>query len=215
METIEVIESGARCRTTDHADCVGIICSFLCAVHCSVVPALVSVLPGLAGTHMPGRPIFHQIAAVICSVLVVLAIVPGYRTNRSQTMALLTVTGLISILAAAFILPNACCPQSQHTVVSSRIHGSEALTNVPCLCDLCCRSIDDSDIMICGLQRPDQVMSSGITTEHPPDTHGGKNSQLLLHAQTWLSPCGGMLLILAHGFNLRGRIRSHRCGCGY
>ncbi|MEJ7592845.1 MAG: MerC domain-containing protein [Planctomycetaceae bacterium] len=145
METIQIIESGTRCKTTAHADWFGIVCSFLCAVHCSGVPVLVSVLPELAGTNMPGQPIFHQIAAVVCSVLVVLAIVPGYRTNGSWTMALLTVTGLTCVLAAAFILPQACC-----------------------------RPTCDSDKLICGLQSPVQVVSPWITIEHLQGTPGVK-----------------------------------------
>ena len=184
METLNIIESGTHCQTTSQADWFGILCSLLCAVHCSAVPVLVSLLPEFAGTHVPGQPIFQQIAAVVCTVLVVFAIVPGYRTNRSRTMALLAVTGLISILSAAFILPNACCSP---------------------LCG--------SDKMICGLQSPVEVTSAWITTERLQDTLGVKNTQRMQQARPWMSPCGGMLLIFAHGLNLRARIRGHQCGC--
>jgi len=100
-------------------------------------------------------------------------------------MALLAVTGLATIFAAAFIQPEACY---------SPVYASDEL--------------------ICGLQPPVQVMSPWIITDHLQDTPGVKNSsQLLQQARPWLSPCGGMLLILAHGMNLRRRIRSHQCGC--
>ena len=58
METLKIIESGTHCKTTAQADWFGIFCSFLCAVHCSAVPVLVLMLPELAGTHVPGQPIF-------------------------------------------------------------------------------------------------------------------------------------------------------------
>jgi hypothetical protein len=93
-------------------DWLGVFCSFGCALHCAAMPILLSSLPTLTTIQWLADPLFHQVVAVVCSVLVLKAIVPGFRLHRDQMVATLAGGGVVLLLIAAFLLPDSCCRHS-------------------------------------------------------------------------------------------------------
>lgn len=166
----------------DWKDRLGIFASAACAVHCAATPILVAVLPTLKLTEWMADPQFHQIFAVVCCGLVALAIAPAVWRFRDFRLLSLASTGLGLILTAAFVLPDACCTTSDSTS-HAHVHSHAG-------------------------HDPDH---------HHHDEHDGaqeSESPTVLMAglgmaQPWMTPLGGLLLIVAHGLNMRRR--GHRC----
>ncbi|MCC6509502.1 MAG: MerC domain-containing protein [Pirellulaceae bacterium] len=98
-------------------DWLGVICSLGCAIHCAAMPILLTALPSLTAVQWLADPLFHQVVAVVCAVIVTLAILPGWRKHRSRAVAGLASTGIGFLFVAAFILPDQCC-LTDHTSVS-------------------------------------------------------------------------------------------------
>ncbi len=98
-----------RSATTDRrADLLGIACSAGCAVHCATLPAIATVAPAMGLSWLAGS-LVHQIAAVVCCLLVAKAILPAWRRHRDQFVAVCVSSGLVLLLLAAFVLPDPCC----------------------------------------------------------------------------------------------------------
>jgi hypothetical protein len=90
-------------------DWLGVLCSLGCAIHCAAMPVLAATLPSLTRIQWLTDPLFHQVVAVICGVLVARAILPAYRLHRDGRVVALAGTGFALLFIAAFILPDACC----------------------------------------------------------------------------------------------------------
>ncbi|MFN6127786.1 MAG: MerC domain-containing protein [Planctomycetota bacterium] len=164
----------------DWKDRLGIFASAACAVHCAATPVLVATLPTLKLTEWMADPRFHQIVAVLCCGLVALAIAPMAWRFRDVRLLALASTGLGLILTSAFLMPESCC-STPGTTAHAESH-----------------SHDDSH--------------AGHNHPHPDHslTQAEDESPTLLMAgmglaQPWMTPIGGLLLILAHGLNMRRR----------
>ncbi len=90
-------------------DRLGIVASVACAVHCALTPVLIAGLPMLQMTDWMSSPFFHQSAAIVCLLLVAVAIWPMVLRHRDIGVMTLSSVGLVLILVAAFILPDNCC----------------------------------------------------------------------------------------------------------
>ncbi|MCU0706747.1 MAG: MerC domain-containing protein [Pirellula sp.] len=181
----------------DWKDRLGIFASAACAVHCAATPVLVATLPTLKFTEWMAAPEFHQVAAVVCCSLVALAILPTVFRFRDLRILTLASSGLGLILTAAFVLPGDCC-------------------------SLDCCSPDSS---VSHLQDDDQAHGHHAHHDHahhdhahhdhshaskPSDEQSNKETPDLLMAgigtfQPWMTPIGGLLLIMAHVLNLKRR----------
>lgn len=164
----------------DWKDRLGIFASAACAVHCAATPVLVATLPTLKLTEWMADPRFHQIVAVLCCGLVALAIAPMAWRFRDVRLLALASTGLGLILTSAFLMPESCC-----SIPGTTAHAES-------------HSHDDSH--------------AGHNHPHPDHslTQAEDESPTLLMAgmglaQPWMTPIGGLLLILAHGLNMRRR----------
>jgi len=189
----------------DWKDRLGIFASAACAVHCAATPFLVAALPTLKLTEWMADPRFHQIAAVICCSLVAIAIVPTALRFRDLRLFSFASSGLGLILAAAFLVPDSCCSSGCCSVEESgTLAGSEI----------------GSDHSHDGHSHDDHSHHDHTHHHHSsigqtPASEQAESPTLLMAgmsiAQPWMTPVGGLLLIVAHGLNMRRRWRSE-CG---
>lgn len=183
-------------------DKLGIAASALCAVHCAATPLLLVFLPAMKFTEWMASPLFHQIAATVCSALVAIAIWPAFRKTRDYAVLGLSTAGLVLIVSAAFVLPDQCC--SSHSNAVAGIVDSH----------------DDHDH---GHSHAGHSHASHAHEGHDHShtetssetlTAGVGVSSTLISAvapyQPWMTPIGGCLLIIAHSLNLLRR----RSSCG-
>ena len=171
-------------------DSLGIMASVACAIHCASTPILLAFLPALKFTEWMASPIFHQIAAVVCVSIVSLAIWPAFMRFRDYRVLSLSTAGLGLLIAAAFFLPDECCSHSLASVSSTDWHA--------------------------GHNDPTDVAQNLAAHDHASTTLTPSFVGLVIlkRAQPWMTPLGGLLLILAHGLNLRRRICSGgTCEC--
>ena len=184
----------------DWKDRVGIFASAACAVHCAATPILVATLPTLKLTEWMADPRFHQIAAVICCGLVAIAIIPAALRFRDLRLLSLASAGLGLILSAAFAMPESCCSTTASTLHAhqhehSDSHAGHDHSHVD-------HSHEDHVSADTGTQTAQSptLLMAGLGVAHP-----------------WMTPIGGLLLIAAHGFNMKRRWKAscekaHCCG---
>ena len=82
-------------------DRVGMWASFLCAVHCALLPLAMAVLPTL-GLSVVGRVDIDQAFVVFATVLAIVSLAVGYRRHRAFLAWLLLAPGLVLVWANAF-----------------------------------------------------------------------------------------------------------------
>ena len=162
-------------------DRLGIIASVTCAIHCAATPILLAFLPALNLTEWMASPRFHQIAAVVCVGMVSIAIWPAFRRFRDYRVLWLSTAGLGLLIAAAFFLPDECCTPA---VAGSQSTDPHAGHNHP--------------------------TTSGHSHDHAAATISiGSivSPELLATLQPFMTPIGGLMLVVAHCLNL------HRLSC--
>jgi hypothetical protein len=189
----------------DWKDRLGIFASAACAVHCAATPILVAALPTLKLTEWMADPRFHQIAAVICCSLVAIAIVPTTLRFRDLRLFSFASSGLGLILAAAFLVPDSCCSsgccsvEKSGTLAGSEIGSDHSHDG---------HSHDDHS-------HHDHAHHHHSSNDQTPSSEPAESSTLLMAgmsiAQPWMTPVGGLLLIVAHGLNMRRRWKTD-CG---
>jgi hypothetical protein len=189
-------------------DRLGIFASVACAIHCAVTPFLIASLPALKLTEWMASPLFHQVVAIACSVLVALAIWPSFARFRDYRILGLSTAGLSFIVASAFLLPDACCS-----------------TGSQCAIDHCCETTavtaTGNDHVHDHSHAHDHSHSDHAHGDAATSTPGAELATASLSGpiqlaatwiQPWMTPIGGLLLIVAHGLNLRRRaICSLKC----
>ena len=83
------------------ADRFGFAASFLCALHCALLPLAAALLPAL-GLNVGGWIDFDQAFVVFATVLGVTTLTVGYRRHRAFRAWALLVPGLAMVWAGAF-----------------------------------------------------------------------------------------------------------------
>jgi len=170
-------------------DRLGILASVACAIHCAATPILLAFLPALSFTEWMASPLFHQIAALVCVGIVSLAIWPAFIKFRDYRVLSLSSAGLALLVSAAFFLPDECCSRPVANGTYAEPHEHE-------------HGPGDS-----------REQLSHLSVNH---TASIISPELLSLVQPWMTPLGGLLLIVAHGFNLRRPVRRTACrtrGC--
>ena len=183
-------------------DRVGIIASVACAIHCAATPILIACLPALTFTEWMASPRFHQIAALICIAMVSIAIWPAFMKFRDYHVLTLSSVGLGLLISAAFFLPDECCKNSIATDSSDSHAGS---------------SDSHAGHSHAGHNHASQNLLSSETAasgHSQPSLASVVSPELIALVQPWMTPLGGILLVIAHGINLRRRVCSRsQCGC--
>ena len=172
-------------------DTLGIFASVACAIHCAATPILLAFLPALKFTEWMASPQFHQAAAIVCVGLVSISIWPAFRLFRDFRVLGLSTAGLGLVITAAFLLPDQCC---SHAVS----HGDHSHTT--------------------GSSPVNERSHAGH--DHAGHSHASETTlastfpmDLLVSLQPWMTPLGGLMLVFAHGLNLRRRFGSCERGC--
>lgn len=89
--------SSHRTRWWDTADRVGATASFLCAIHCALLPFVLTLLP-LLGLGFLASHRFERWFVVFAAALALIALVSGYRRHRHAMPLRLAMPGLVLLL---------------------------------------------------------------------------------------------------------------------
>lgn len=84
------------------ADRVGATASFLCAVHCALLPFVLALLPLLGLGFLAGHT-FERVFVLCAATLASVALVMGYRRHRRRGPLLLAVPGLCLLVAGVCV----------------------------------------------------------------------------------------------------------------
>jgi MerC mercury resistance protein len=171
-------------------DTLGILASVACAIHCAATPILLAFLPALKFTEWMASPQFHQAAAIVCVGLVSISIWPAFRLFRDFRVLGLSTAGLGLVITAAFFLPDQCC---SHAVS----HGDRSHTTGSPVNELSHAGHDHAG--------HSHASETTLASTFPMD--------LLVSLQPWMTPLGGLMLVFAHGLNIRRRFVSCERGC--
>ncbi len=190
------IREASRLIPTDQqADFLGVLCSAGCAVHCAATPVLVSVLPSVSSLKLLTAPLFHQAVALVCAVIVARAIFPKWSQHRSHSVLLLAVGGLGLVFLDAFWASPNCC--EFHTD-ASLAYNSRATNPAAWLGQSGSVIIEPAAAGVAiDPRHPLSLAENGLFSANP------RIPWLLAKLQIFLSPLGGLLLILAHILNIR------------
>ena len=214
-------------------DRLGIFASAACAVHCAATPVLIATLPALKFTEWMASPLFHQIAAIGCCALVVMAIWPAFLQFRDYRILSLSSAGLGLIVLAAFVLPDRCCQQNlagEGATLAGFTGASLISVAGPSACcetgEGCQDDHASHNHVASDHAGHDHTSHGHVAHDHSAHDHAGHDHEVegsvdksptlmagVAGLQPWMTPVGGALLIFAHGLNLRRRLQKSAC-CG-
>ncbi|HET6587409.1 MAG TPA: MerC domain-containing protein [Oleiagrimonas sp.] len=94
-------------KTTPHrwwhlADRVGATASFLCAVHCAVLPFVLALLPLLGLGFLAGH-VFERVFVLCAATLAGVVLMAGYRRHLRRAPLMLAVPGLVLLVAGVCV----------------------------------------------------------------------------------------------------------------
>lgn len=158
------------------ADWTGLAASIACGIHCAAMPLLLSYLPSF-GLSWLAHEGFHQWMTVACFLFAAAAFFPGWRKHKSLVPAFSGVIGITLLSLSAFVFGDECCAAAAQNQVSQ----SAACTDAACA-DAACTACSEDEIG----QSPTQYQFATFTN--------------------WLSPLGGLFLVIGH-------IANHRKNC--
>ncbi|TAL91722.1 MAG: MerC domain-containing protein [Rhodanobacter sp.] len=101
------MESGQfdKSRRWHVADRIGATASFLCAIHCALLPFVLAALP-LVGLEFLADHRFERDFVMFASVLAVIALIRGFRRHQQPLPLLLAVPGLALLLLGVTFAEN-------------------------------------------------------------------------------------------------------------
>lgn len=180
----EFVSDGLRSTS----DWLGMVASVGCAIHCAAMPFVIASLPSW-GLGVLADEAFHKWMALICMVIAIAAFVPGWRKHRRMLPATVGGVGLALISLAAFGLAGECCANCVSTHAESSERGG--IPDTGCQ-DSCC---EQSEQAIQG--EVDQPVESLAGIGQIP------SARFLSTIAPWLTPLGGLILVVAHLLNRR------------
>jgi len=168
------------------ADWTGLAASIACGIHCAAMPLLLSYLPSF-GLSWLAHEGFHQWMTVLCFVFAASAFIPGWRKHKSLVPAFSGVIGITLLSLSAFVFGDECCAAA----TGSPLAQNATCTDAACT-DAACADTACTDTA-CGEQ------------EAAETTNIEKSFQFATFTN-WLSPLGGLFLVIGH-------IANHRKNC--
>ena len=168
------------------ADWTGLAASIACGIHCAAMPLLLSYLPSF-GLSWLAHEGFHQWMTVLCFIFAASAFVPGWRKHKSLVPAFSGVIGITLLSLSAFVFGDECCAAA----TESQLAQNTACTDVACT-DVACTDAACTDAA-CSEQKSGQAMDIKKRFQFASFTN-------------WLSPLGGLFLVIGH-------IANHRKNC--
>ena len=163
------------------ADWTGLAASIACGIHCAAMPLLLSYLPSF-GLSWLAHEGFHQWMTIVCFVFAASAFVPGWRKHKSLVPAFSGVIGITLLSLSAFVFGDECCAAAT---------GSQLAQNAACT-DAACTDAACTDAA-CSEQKSGQATDIQKSFQFASFTN-------------WLSPLGGLFLVIGH-------VANHRKNC--
>ncbi|MBT6918671.1 MAG: MerC domain-containing protein [Planctomycetaceae bacterium] len=158
------------------ADWTGLAASIACGIHCAAMPLLLTYLPSF-GLSWLAHEGFHQWMTLLCFIFAASAFIPGWRKHKSLVPAFSGLVGITLLSLSAFVFGDECCAAAT---------GSQLVQNGACT-DAACT---------------DAACSEGKTGQ----ATGIRKSFQFASFTNWLSPLGGLFLVIGH-------IANHRKNC--
>lgn len=231
-------EQAAQASWFSWSDWAGMVASIGCAIHCAAMPFVIAYLPAL-GLSFLADEAFHKWMAVGCFIIALTAFVPGLRKHGRFTPVIIGSVGLVLISIAAFGFAGECCAacegdaasvaagadQPTNEIASSGIAGACADACCPhCASEIAAASEGDfasaesevgeettaSELAVAGEENAavvDTVFAKQAIVDLPTPPTG--LSQMVGRIAPWLTPVGGIVLVVAHLLN-----RRYGCLCG-
>ena len=191
------------------SDLAGMVASVACAIHCAAMPFVIAYLPSL-GLSFLADEAFHKWMAVGCFIIALAAFGPGLRKHGRFTPIMMGSVGLVMISIAAFGYAGECCVacESDATSVGSSAANGSALVASPvdsegCTDASCPHCANESSAIESGNRSIASL--SPVTISAPFSASLGLFSRIA----PWLTPIGGIMLVVAHLIN-----RRFGCLCG-
>ena len=180
------------------ADWTGLAASIACGIHCAAMPLLLSYLPSF-GLSWLAHEGFHQWMTVLCFIFAASAFVPGWRKHKSLVPAFSGVIGITLLSLSAFVFGDECCAAA----TESQLAQNTACTDVACT-DAACTDVACTDAACtdaaCSEQKSGQAMDIKKRFQFASFTN-------------WLSPLGGLFLVIGHIANHRKNCTCSSCHC--
>jgi len=188
------------------ADWTGLAASIACGIHCAAMPLLLSYLPSF-GLSWLAHEGFHQWMTVLCFVFAASAFIPGWRKHKSLVPAFSGVIGITLLSLSAFVFGDECCaaatgsPLAQNATCTDAACTDAACTDAACT-DAACTDAACTDAACADTACTDTACGEQEAAE---TTNIEKSFQFATFTN-WLSPLGGLFLVIGH-------IANHRKNC--
>ena len=183
------------------ADWTGLAASIACGIHCAAMPLLLSYLPSF-GLSWLAHEGFHQWMTVLCFIFAASAFVPGWRKHKSLVPAFSGVIGITLLSLSAFVFGDECCAAA----TESQLAQNTACTDVACT-DVACTDVACTDAACTDAACTDAACTDAACSEQKSGQAMDIKKRFQFASFTnWLSPLGGLFLVIGH-------IANHRKNC--
>ena len=176
------------------ADWTGLAASIACGIHCAAMPLLLSYLPSF-GLSWLAHEGFHQWMTVACFLFAAAAFVPGWRKHKSLVPAFSGVIGITLLSLSAFVFGDECCAAAAQNQGSQSAACTDAACTDAACTDAACADAACADAACTARSEEEIGQSPEVSTQYQFATF-----------TNWLSPLGGLFLVIGH-------IANHRKNC--
>ena len=186
------------------ADWTGLAASIACGIHCAAMPLLLSYLPSFGLSWLAGEG-FHQWMTLACFLFAAAAFVPGWRKHKSLVPAFSGVIGITLLSLSAFVFGDECCAAA----AKNQVAQNAACADADCA-DADCTDADCTDAACADAACADAACADTSCTACSEEEIG-QSAEVSAQYQfatftNWLSPLGGLFLVIGH-------IANHRKNC--
>ena len=191
------------------ADWTGLAASIACGIHCAAMPLLLSYLPSF-GLSWLAHEGFHQWMTVACFLFAAAAFVPGWRKHKSLVPAFSGVIGITLLSLSAFVFGDECCAAAAQNQGSQSAACTDAACTDAACTDAACTDAACTDAACTDAACTDAACTDAACTACSEEEIGQSpevSTQYQFATFTnWLSPLGGLFLVIGH-------IANHRKNC--
>ena len=191
------------------ADWTGLAASIACGIHCAAMPLLLSYLPSF-GLSWLAHEGFHQWMTVACFLFAAAAFVPGWRKHKSLVPAFSGVIGITLLSLSAFVFGDECCAAAAQNQGSQSAACTDAACTDAACADAACADAACTDAACTDAACTDAACADAACTACSEEEIGQSpevSTQYQFATFTnWLSPLGGLFLVIGH-------IANHRKNC--
>lgn len=113
----------ARSGTPDVLDRAGATASFLCAIHCALMPIAVTLLP-LVGLGFLAHDAVEWLLIGLSASLGIISLMMGFRSHRSYHALVVLSVGLGLLCLGRLTHPPACSASHDHAAHVTHTHGA-------------------------------------------------------------------------------------------